>query len=83
MLHSLSVSDDGERVYVAGGNAGFYVLNSSGVAHNQNADLVTGTAGCTPRSTVASVRGIIDASRLGEIARDCLHMVVSDDPGPR
>ena len=25
MLHSLSVSDDGERVYVAGGNAGFYI----------------------------------------------------------
>ncbi len=81
MLHSLSVSDDGERVYVAGGNAGFYVLNSSGVAQARNEDLVTGTAGCTPRSTVASARGVLDAARLGEIARDCLHMVVSDDPG--
>ncbi len=81
MLHSLSVSDDGERVYVAGGNAGFYVLNSSGVAHNRNEDLVTRTAGCNPRSTVASARGVLDAARLGEIARDCLHMVVSDDPG--
>ena len=81
MLHSLSVSDDGERVYVAGGNAGFYVLNSSGVAHNRNEDLVAGTAGCNPRSTVASARGVLDAARLGEIARDCLHMVVNDDPG--
>ena len=81
MLHSLSVSDDGERVYVAGGNAGFYVLNSSGVAHARNGDLVRGTAGCNPRSTVASDRGVLDAARLGKIARDCLHMVVSDDPG--
>ena len=81
MIHSLSVSDDGERVYVAGGNAGFYVLNSSGVAHARNEDLVTGTVGCNPRSTVASARGVLDAARLGVIARDCLHMVVSDDPG--
>ena len=58
MLHSLSVSDDGERVYVAGGNAGFYTLNSSGVAHNRNEDLAAGTAGCNPRSTVASDRGV-------------------------
>ena len=81
MLHSLSVSDDGERVYVAGGNAGFYVLNSSAVANSRNEDLAAGTAGCNARSTVASIRGVLDVSRLGEIARDCLHMVVSDDPG--
>ena len=81
MLHSLSVSDDGERVYVAGGNAGFYVLNSGGVSAATNADLVAGAAGCNKRSTIAAVDGFVDASLLGEIANDCLHMVVSDDPG--
>ncbi len=81
MLHSLSVSADGERVYAAGGNAGFYVLNSEGIARNRNADLAAGTADCNTRSTIASVNGFVDASLLGEIANDCLHMVVSDDPG--
>jgi hypothetical protein len=81
MLHSLSVSDDGERVYVAGGNAGFYVLNSEGVAHNSDADLAAETAPCNRRSTIVSVNGVIDASKLGELANDCLHMVVNDDPG--
>ena len=32
-LHSVSVTDDGERVYVAGTTAGFYVLDSEAVAH--------------------------------------------------
>lgn len=81
MLHSLSVSDDGERIYVAGGNAGFYVLNSSGVAHSRNADLVSGTAGCKTRSTMTLDSSGIDASLLSEIANDCVHMVVNDDPG--
>lgn len=81
MLHSLSVSDDGERVYVAGGNAGFYILNSAGVANNADAALAAGSAGCNRRSTVATVRGQTNASLLDDIANDCLHMVVSDDPG--
>jgi hypothetical protein len=81
MLHSVSVSDDGERVYVAGGNAGFYVLNSASVAHNTDTALADGTASCNRRSTIVSVNGVIDAARLAEIANDCLHMVVSDDPG--
>ena len=81
MLHSLSMSDDGERTYVAGGNAGFYVLNSSGVAHTRNADLAAGTADCGSRSTVVSDGGALDVSRLAEIASDCLHPVISDDPG--
>lgn len=83
MLHSLSVSDDGERVYVAGGHAGFYVLNSAAIAHARNEDLVAGRAGCTNRSTAVSAAGGLDASLLGEIASDCLHMVVNDDPGLR
>ena len=81
MLHSLSVSDDGDRVYVAGGNAGFYVLNSEAIAGNSNAQLADGTARCNPRSTIVSANGFVDASRLAEIAKDCLHMVVSDDAG--
>ncbi len=81
MLHSLSVTNDGERVYVAGGNAGFYVLNSEAIASHTDADLVAGTAECNQRSTIVSVNGAIDASRLPALADDCLHMVVSDDPG--
>lgn len=81
MLHSLSLSDDGERVYVAGGNAGFYILNSAAVANTTNGALLAGTADCNSRSTVASVRGRINASLLADIANDCLHMVVSDDLG--
>jgi len=80
-LHSLSVSDDGERVYVAGGTAGMYILNSEGLAHATDAALASGNAGCHQRSTVVRVNGAIDASKLPEIANDCLHMVIADDPG--
>lgn len=81
MLHSLSLSDDGERVYVAGGNAGFYTLNSAAVARNTNAALLAGNANCSVRSTVVSVRGQMNPALIDDIANDCLHMVVSDDPG--
>ncbi len=81
MLHSLSVTDDGERVYVAGGNAGFYVLNSEAIAAHTDAQLGDGSAECNRRSTIVSVNGAIDAGRLSSLADDCLHMVVSDDPG--
>jgi hypothetical protein len=83
MLHSLSVSDDGERVYVAGGNAGFYVLSSDAVARSRNAALTAGNAGCNARSTIVTTRSGVDAARLDDLAEDCLHMVVSDDPGLR
>ena len=33
-LHSVSVTDDGERVYVAGTTAGFYVLDSEAIARS-------------------------------------------------
>ena len=81
MLHSLSVTDDGERVYVAGGNAGFYVLNSEAIASHTDAQLGAGTADCNQRSTIVSINGAIDAGMLSSLADDCLHMVVSDDPG--
>jgi hypothetical protein len=80
-LHSVSVTDDGERVYAAGTTAGFYVLNSEGVAHGKDAQLAAGAAGCNKRSTIVSVNGVIDASKLPALATDCLHMVVNDDPG--
>lgn len=80
-LHSLSVSDDGERVYVAGGSAGFYVLDSEGIVRSRNADLAAGRAGCNQRSTIVSVGGAIDPSKLPQVANDRLRMVVNNDPG--
>src|SRR6185295_4388426 len=75
-LHSVSVTADGERVYVAGTTAGFYVINSEGIAHHRDAELSGGTAGCNQRSTIVSPDGSIDAARLPGVANDCLHMVV-------
>ncbi len=80
-LHSLSVSDDGERVYVAGGSAGLYILNSEAIAHHTDGDLFAGAAGCNLRSTVVQAGGVIDPAKIAEVANDCLHMLISDDPG--
>jgi hypothetical protein len=80
-LHSMSVTDDGERVYVAGTTAGFYVLDSEAVARSSDAALAAGTAGCNQRSTIVSADGVLDASRLGAVANDCVHMVFNNDPG--
>jgi hypothetical protein len=80
-LHSLTVTDDGERVYVAGTTAGFYVIDSEAVAHHTDAELAAGTAGCNPRSTIASSDGVLDPAKIPAIANDCLHMVVNNDPG--
>ena len=63
-LHSMSVTDDGERVYVAGTTAGFYVLDSEAIAHHTDAELAAGTAGCNQRSTIVSANGVIDPSKL-------------------
>ena len=81
-LHSLSVSDDGERVYVAGTTAGFYILNSEAIARHTDAELAPGTAGCNQRSTIVNgENGVIDATKLAALAGDCVHMVINDDPG--
>jgi len=80
-FHSLSISDDGERAYVAGTTAGFYVLDTEAIAHHTDAELAAGTAGCNQRSTIVSVNGVIDPARLPAIANDCVHMVVNNDPG--
>ena len=80
-LHSMSVTDDGERVYVAGTTAGFYVLDSEAIAHHKDADLEAGKAGCNQRSTIVSSGGVVDPSKLSAIVNDCVHMVVNNDPG--
>jgi hypothetical protein len=80
-LHSVSVTDDGERVYVAGTTAGFYVLDSEAIARATDAQLAGGTAGCNQRSTIVTSGGAIDASKLPALANDCLRMVVNNDPG--
>ena len=60
-LHSVSVTDDGERVYVAGTTAGFYVLDSEAIAHGRDAQLAAGTPAATSarrssRPTASSTR---------------------------
>lgn len=80
-LHSLSVLDDGERAYVAGTTAGFYILNTEFIAQHTNAQLAAGQAGCNGRSTIVSANGVIDAAKLTAVPNDCIHMVINDDPG--
>ena len=80
-LHSVSVTDDGERVYVAGTTAGFYVLDSETIAHSRDAMLATGSASCNQRSTIVSANGVLERREDSQIANDCLHMVVNNDPG--
>jgi hypothetical protein len=80
-LHSLSVFTDGERAYIAGTTAGFYVLDTEAVVHHKNSDLAAGSAGCNARSTIVVSAGVIDAAKLPSLANDCIHMVVNNDPG--
>lgn len=80
-LHSISVSDDGERAYVAGTTAGFYILNTEAIAHHKDVDLAGGNAGCNLHTTIAAKNGVIDAAKLPDLANDCVHMVINDDPG--
>jgi hypothetical protein len=80
-LHSLSVLDDGERAYVAGTTAGFYVLDTEAIANHTDSELAAGTAGCNARSTIVSANGVIDPLKLPSLANDCIHMVINNDPG--
>jgi len=80
-LHSISISNDGERGYVAGTTTGFYVLNTEAIAHHTDADLASGKAGCNLHTTMVATGAGIDASKLADLADDCVHMVVNDDPG--
>jgi hypothetical protein len=82
--HSASMSADGERIYVAGSLAGFYILNAEGIARSRNADLAAGRAGCNLNSTNVYADGVIggtiDLAKIEAVANDCLHMVINDDP---
>jgi hypothetical protein len=80
-LHSISISNDGERGYVAGTTSGFYVLNTESIAHHTDADLAAARAGCNLHTSMVATMAGIDANRLTELAHDCVHMVVNDDPG--
>jgi hypothetical protein len=80
-LHSISISNDGERGYVAGTTSGFYVLNTESIAHHSDADLAAGKAGCNLHTSMVATAGAIDATKLPDLAHDCVHMVINDDPG--
>jgi len=83
-LHSGTLSDDGERFYVAGTTAGMYILNTEKIAQNTNAQLASGSI-CNQRSTNAwidgKVGGVVDVHKLPAVADDCVHPVLNSDPG--
>jgi hypothetical protein len=83
-LHSGTMSDDGERFYVAGTTAGMYILNTEKIAQNTNAQLASGSV-CNQRSTNVwtdgKVDSVVDVRRLPEVARDCVHPVLNSDAG--
>ena len=83
-LHSGTLSDDGERFYVAGTTAGFYILNTEFIAQKTNAQLGSGSA-CNQKSTNAwidgKVGGVVDVKKLPAVANDCIHPVLNSDPG--
>jgi len=84
ILHSGTLSDDGERFYAGGGTAGMYILDTEKIAHNTNAQLAAGTV-CNRASTNAwvdgKVGGLVDVAKLPEVANDCVHPVLNSDPG--
>lgn len=83
-LHSGTMSDDGERFYVAGTTAGVYILNTERIANNTNAQLASGSV-CRQRSTNVwvdgRIGGVVDVRTLPEVADDCVHPVLNSDPG--
>jgi hypothetical protein len=83
-LHSGTLSDDGERFYVAGTTAGMYILNTEKIAQNTNAQLGSGNV-CHQRSSNAwvdgKVGGVVDVRKLPAVADDCVHPVLNSDPG--
>ena len=80
--HSAGWSDDGKRIYVAGGTAGFYTLNSEAIVAHGNDELASQKAGCNFDSTNVwmdeVVGGQIDPTRYQEVRNDCLHMTVNE-----
>ncbi len=83
-LHSGTMSDDGERFYVAGTTAGFYILDTEKIGQSTNAQIAAGSV-CTQRSSNAwvdgKVGGVVDVKKLPAVANDCVHPVLNSDPG--
>ncbi|HEX4996844.1 MAG TPA: hypothetical protein VFY29_01375 [Terriglobia bacterium] len=84
VLHSGTLSDDGERFYAGGGTAGVYILNTEAIANHTNAEIASGSV-CKQASTNVwtngRVGGLIDVSKLADVAGDCVHPVLNSDPG--
>jgi len=51
------------------------------VAHHRNSELAAGGRWLQPAVDHCFRSGVIDASKLPALARDCVHMVVNNDPG--
>jgi hypothetical protein len=83
-LHSGTMSDDGERFYVAGTTAGMYILNTEKIGQSTNAEIASGRI-CNQRSSNAwidgQVGGVVDVRKLPEVANDCIHPVLNSDSG--
>jgi hypothetical protein len=84
LMHSGTMSDDGERFYAAGTTAGTYILNTEKIAKHTNAEIAAGGV-CNKRSTNVwvdgKVGGTIDVKKLPEVANDCIHPVLNSDSG--
>ncbi len=83
-LHSGTMSDDGERFYVAGTTAGFYILDTEKIAQSTNAQLASGSV-CNKTSSNAwtdgKVGGVVDVKKLPDVAKNCIHPVLNSDRG--
>ncbi len=82
-LHSGTLSDDGERFYAGGGTAGVYILNTEFIANRTNEELASGGV-CNRASTNVwvggEIGGLVDVTKLPEVANDCAHPVLNSDP---
>ncbi len=83
-LHSGTMSDDGERFYVAGTTAGFYILDTEKIGQSTNAQIAAGSV-VQPASSNAwvdgKVGGVVDVKKVPEVAKDCIHPMLNSDPG--
>ena len=83
-LHSGTMSDDGERFYVAGTTAGMYILDTEKIGQSTNAQIAAGSI-CHQKSSNAwvdgKVGGVIDVKKVPDVANDCLHPVLNSDAG--
>ena len=83
--HQAQFGPEGDRIYVAQGTAGLFVLNSEAIADNTDADLAARNAGCNWEPTNVWVDEVVgselDMAKVAETVNDCLHLVLVDEPG--